>query len=126
MARVTQSTTATLTTNPRLTTLLSSYLDIQATLRKLQEEAKELLAEMKPLAFKAHTKGQALETDTHIVRYVEATSAESIDKAKLLKLLTAKQLKACTKPGTDYSYVGIYPKKEDTPSAPPRRRASRR
>lgn len=123
MPNLATTTTTDLTTDVRLAPKLTAYLDIQATLKRLQEEAAELLKEMKPLAFKAHLKGKALETDTHIVRYVEATSADRIDQAKLLKLVSAKQLAACKTPGTSYSYVGIYPKKSDAPTPPtPRRR----
>ena len=123
MPRLAATADVQLTTDPRLDTLLGAYLDIQATVKKLMEEQKELQGEMKALAFKAHKKGKALETDTHIVRYIEATSADSVDKAKLMKLLTAKQIAACTKPGTPYTYVGIYPKKEEpTPTTKETRR----
>ena len=125
MPRLAATPDVTLVTNTKLTDLLSTYLDLQATVKKLQDEMKEINDDMKRLAFKAHTKGQALETDTHIVRYVEARSADAIDKTKMLKFLTAKQIAACTKPGTDYAYVGIYPKKDDADVPRPSRRLKR-
>ena len=124
MPKLATTTTTDLTTDARLEPKLTAYLDIQATLKRLQEEAAELLKDMKPLAFKAHLKGKALETDTHIVRYVEASSAARIDEAKLLKLVSAKQLAACKTPGSSYAYVGIYPKKvadDPAPTKKPRR-----
>lgn len=121
MPTLATTTTMDLITDARLEPKLTAYLDIQATLKRLQEEAKALLDEMKPLAFKAHLKGKALETETHIVRYVEATSAERIDQAKVLKYISAKDLAKCKTPGVSYSYVGIYPKKAEVPSPTPKK-----